>query len=281
MVSVCCTTFNHQDYIEDAIQGFLIQETSFPFEILVHDDASTDDTAEIIAKYRDLYPSIFRVVAQRENQMSRGHRILAEFLLPIARGKYIAICEGDDFWVDPLKLQKQVAFLEANEDFVICYSDCIGLLHETGESVPVPGVRWDLNAQELQQVASIFTLTSCFRNVIRSWPKELSRSPYGDMLLWTLLGDHGKGKYLENIEPSVYRMHSQGMHSLQSKRRQVTMALETMMVLYLYRRRIGEQELAAFHLENVFVLIVKARGLRLFFDVGRRAWKRWRRSFYR
>jgi len=117
LVSICCITYNHENYIRDAIEGFLMQKTSFPIEIIIHDDASTDNTAQIIKEYEDKYPDLFCNIFQNENQWSKGGgSIYARFLYPQARGKYIALCEGDDYWTDPLKLQKKVDFMEVNPD---------------------------------------------------------------------------------------------------------------------------------------------------------------------
>lgn len=116
-VSVSCTTFNQDIYIEDAIKGFLNQETSFPFEILIHDDASTDKTAEIIRKYEKKYPRIIKAIFQTENQYSKKVCINSKFNFSRAKGKYIAICEGDDYWTSHDKLQKQFEFMEENKNF--------------------------------------------------------------------------------------------------------------------------------------------------------------------
>lgn len=124
LVSICCITYNHENYIRDAIEGFLIQNTSFPFEIIIHDDASTDNTANIIEEYANKYPDLFVTILQSENQWSKGGgSIYARFVYPRARGKYIALCEGDDYWTDPLKLQKQVDFLEGNPEYGLVYTD--------------------------------------------------------------------------------------------------------------------------------------------------------------
>ena len=121
LVSVCCITYNHGPYIEDALEGFLIQETYFPIEILIHDDASTDKTPDIIRKYEAAYPNIVKPIYQAENQYSKGVKISLNFNYPRAKGKYVAFCEGDDYWIDPLKLKKQVNFLEANVDYgLVC-----------------------------------------------------------------------------------------------------------------------------------------------------------------
>ncbi len=119
-VSILCNTYNHEKYIRDALEGFVMQKTDFPFEVLIHDDASTDTTADIIREYEKRYPDIIKPIYQTENQYSQGIIISKTFQYPRIRGKYSAICEGDDYWTDPLKLKKQIDALESHFDIDIC-----------------------------------------------------------------------------------------------------------------------------------------------------------------
>jgi glycosyltransferase involved in cell wall biosynthesis len=122
LVSITCVTYNHGPYLRQCLEGFLIQKTGFSFEILIHDDASTDGTAQIIKEYELKYPDLIFPIYQSENQYSKGNkRILNRFVFPKCRGKYIALCEGDDYWIDPYKLQKQVDILEANQEYSFCF----------------------------------------------------------------------------------------------------------------------------------------------------------------
>lgn len=118
LVSVYCLAYNHEKYIRDCLDGFVKQKTNFKFEVIVHDDASTDGTADIIREYATQYPDIIKPIFQKENQYSKGIDIETKYILPILKGKYIAVCEGDDYWCDECKLQKQVSFLETNGDFI-------------------------------------------------------------------------------------------------------------------------------------------------------------------
>lgn len=120
-VSIICNTYNHEKYIEDAIKGFVCQKTDFKYEICIHDDASTDHTKEIIQKYERLYPDLIHAIIQSENQYSKGISVNA-INTARAKGEYIAFCEGDDYWIDPYKLQKQVNLFEK-------YSDCALVVH--------------------------------------------------------------------------------------------------------------------------------------------------------
>lgn len=115
-VTVYCLAYNHEKYIRTALEGFINQKTNFKYEVIVHDDASTDGTADIIREYEKKYPDIIKPIYQKENQHSKGTKIINTFILPKAQGKYIASCEGDDYWTDPLKLQKQYDALESHPE---------------------------------------------------------------------------------------------------------------------------------------------------------------------
>lgn len=119
MASIHCITYNHENYIADAIESFLMQKTDFPIEILIHDDASTDRTPEIIKQYESKYPDLIKPIYQTENQYSKGVKV-GRFNRERAKGKYIAICEGDDYWTDPYKLQKQVDYMEKHTECSLC-----------------------------------------------------------------------------------------------------------------------------------------------------------------
>ncbi|HJV31902.1 MAG TPA: glycosyltransferase, partial [Bacillales bacterium] len=123
LVSICCLSYNHESFIRQCLEGFLMQKTDFPFEVLIHDDASTDKTADIIREYESENPDIIKPLYETENQWSKGRGGSKEFNFPRAKGKYIALCEGDDYWTDPYKLQKQVDFLEANQEYGLVHTD--------------------------------------------------------------------------------------------------------------------------------------------------------------
>ena len=130
LVSICCLTYNHENYLRDTIEGFLMQKVDFPIEILINDDASTDKTAEIVREYAAKYPTLIRAFYQPVNLYSQGKDLCLEVLYPAARGKYIALCEGDDYWTEPTKLQRQVDFLEAHPAYSACVHDT--MLHYCG-----------------------------------------------------------------------------------------------------------------------------------------------------
>lgn len=119
LVSVVCTAYNQEKYIRQCLDGFVMQETDFPIEIIVHDDASTDGTVAIIKEYEERYPGLFNNIYREENWYSQGKNIWEYLFTKVARGKYIALCEGDDYWIDPYKLQKQVDFLEGHPEYYV------------------------------------------------------------------------------------------------------------------------------------------------------------------
>lgn len=125
MVSILCATYNHELYLERAVDGFLNQETDFAYEIIIHDDASVDNTRRIIEKYARDYPDAIKPIYQTENQYSKGKKITLDFMVPKSRGKYVALCEGDDFWMDSHKLQKQVDYMESHPKCSLVVHDAV------------------------------------------------------------------------------------------------------------------------------------------------------------
>ncbi|WP_052259515.1 glycosyltransferase [Flavobacterium sp. KMS] len=219
LVSIICTTFNQENFIRETLEGFLIQETKFSFEIIVHDDASTDDTLNIVKEFVDKYPLIIKPIYQKENQYSKKEiNIWSDFTFPMAQGKYIALCEGDDYWIDVLKLQKQVDFLESNDDYVITWTDFF--TKKGTELVPndfkdtLPSV-YTIDFDNLFVPYCTYTLTCLFRKSAVD-PLDYKKFTYGkDNTLYSLALCHGKGAYM-NFKSAVYRWHPGGIYSLKS-----------------------------------------------------------------
>jgi len=218
VVSICCLAYNHEAFISKCLDGFLMQKTLFAFEVLVNDDASIDRTSKIIKEYQNKYPKIVKPVFQTVNKFSvEGGGMNIRYNFPRAKGKYIAMCEGDDYWTDPLKLQKQVDFLEENEEYNICFhrsymlKDASLVLHE----IPIPFDNTPFYYIELlRHFNFMLTASVVFRkphkNIMPNW---LSKMPFGDLALYKIVGQDKKIGCINEIM-SVYRIHEKGIWSL-------------------------------------------------------------------
>ncbi|UGV31816.1 glycosyltransferase [Halopseudomonas aestusnigri] len=223
LVSVLCATYNHRPYIEDAIKGFLLQKTSFPFEIVIHDDCSSDGTLEVLLDFKNRYPCIIRIIAQTENQYSRGYRPIPT-ASSFALGKYLAICEGDDFWIDSLKLECQKNQLEANPDVSMCFHNAYRLNARVGtvdlfNKLDFPKTirpRDIVLKGWFSPTASFFLRKSVMDNVSRS----LSDGANGDMLILLESSLAGSVVYDSDVR-SVYRYLSSGSMSVTSSYREL------------------------------------------------------------
>ena len=212
LVSVCVQTFQHKDFIRDCLDGILMQETSFPFEVLLHDDASDDGTSEICREYADKYPNIIRPFLLKENQFSKGVRPLVELQIPRARGRYVALCEGDDYWIDSQKLQTQVDLLERNPECSACahrnhrlQGKC-NLIASSSSELESRVTLKDLAWSCFFQTASLMFIKSKL-NI----PEEY-KSVILDTFLWMLLAEQGD-IVVSGQAMSVYRIHEGGIWS--------------------------------------------------------------------
>ena len=213
LVSICCITYNHENYIRDAIEGFLMQKTDFPFEIIIHDDASTDATADIIREYERKYPDIIKPIYQTENQYSKGEKATL-FTFKAARGKYIALCEGDDYWVDPLKLQKQITEMEKHPECYISFHPAIQRWVDGSREDRVLGLHSDkitifstekviMGGGGFMHTGSVVINRLAISRII-SFFDLAKEAPVGDYYMQILGAEHGGALYLSDIM-SVYR----------------------------------------------------------------------------
>lgn len=224
LVSISCITFNHEEYIHDCLNGFIMQKTSFAFEVLIHDDASTDNTANIIKEYEKLYPDIIKPIYQEENQYNKGLRAInATFNYSRVKGKYIALCEGDDYWLDPLKLQKQVDYLEKNEDcsMVFHLANCIDSennithIHGPKYKTSIESVKFDIKDAIKSSSTLVPTNAMFFHSkYIRDMPSWCYKAPIGDIPLLLVLAYKGDLGFINNVM-SVYRMETPSSWSRQ------------------------------------------------------------------
>ncbi|WP_281509810.1 glycosyltransferase [Muribaculum gordoncarteri] len=210
LVSISCITYNHASYIKECIDGFLMQKTNFNFEVLIHDDHSTDGTEEIIKEYAKQYPDIIKPLFEKENQYSLGKPIgSAVWNLPRARGEYIAICEGDDYWIDPYKLQKQVDFLESHPDYGMCYTKVKRFVQKSNQFID----EWGGPNETMDKLLienTIPTLTAVFHKAIYyNYLTEIHPSKrgwlMGDYPIWLYFAQNSKIKFI-NETTGVYRI---------------------------------------------------------------------------
>lgn len=212
LVSICCITYNHEKYICEAIEGFLMQETDFSIEIIIHDDASADRTQDIIREYAENDKRIIPILRE-SNMKSTGVHVFP-FTYEKARGKYIALCEGDDYWTDPQKLQKQVEFMEENEDYALCFHATKIIDTKTNNTLRIHKSKKTDCTVEIEELimgggAFVGTQTMLFRTgILKNIPAFFYDSPAGDYPLTLLAGHHGKCYYL-NDQMAAYRAYNQ------------------------------------------------------------------------
>ncbi|WP_242133226.1 glycosyltransferase family 2 protein [Aestuariivivens marinum] len=218
LVSICCITYNHEKFIEEALEGFLMQETNFEYEILIHDDASTDKTKSIIESYVLKHPEVVFPIFQKENQYSLGVRgIMARYNFPRAKGKYVALCEGDDYWTDPLKLQKQVDFMEVNPSYGVCFHNTLQKSEFNHiENFVFPNVIKDTDFLLEDYVLSNITATCSMvfkSEFLKEVPSWFTKLPFGDLgITLTVMKNSNKKCHVLKDIMAVYRIHEQGTH---------------------------------------------------------------------
>ncbi|WP_163579002.1 glycosyltransferase family 2 protein [Gracilibacillus saliphilus] len=210
LVSICCLAYNHGKFIEDAIKGFLMQDVDFDMEIIILDDASTDNTPNIVKKYEQKYPKLIRGIYHSTNQKPITNiPMFGAYLLPEAQGKYIALCEGDDFWIDIVKLKKQVEILENNERYTLCShatqvknyidgeQDYTIQLMSNSSTIPVEKI---IQGEGMPHTSSLLFR----RELVEQLPEFYKENNNGDIPLVLLCASKGEVYYIDKTM-SVYR----------------------------------------------------------------------------
>lgn len=256
LVSICIQTYNHGEFLKECLESVLSQQVNFDFEVLLGEDNSTDETRQVCLEFAEKFPEKIRLfLHHRENQIpvmgEATSNFNAFYNLFSAKGKYIAFCEGDDFWDDPFKLEKQVDFLEKNSSYVFTYHmyrevNRNGKKSEHPESIIQP-IK-DISAEALKKGESHpLLLTICFRNIIREIPKEILEVINVDTFLLSLLGQYGGAKFLSAINPACYRKHEGGIWSKQIKKKKFLSKINTYGKLAEYYEGIKDPQLADFY----------------------------------
>lgn len=219
MVTVRCITYNHESYIRQCLEGFVMQETTFSFEVIVHDDASTDGTAAIIREYAEKYPDIIRPIFEIENQYSKHDGSIKRILDENTHGKYVTTCEGDDYWIDPLKLQKQVDFLEAHENYGLVHTFAkMWIQKENRISKNLIGEYFN-DIDDLIISNRIITATTCIRtSLYKSYDIINPSWKMGDYPLWLYIVGKSKVHFINECT-TVYRVLENSVsHSIDCRR---------------------------------------------------------------
>ncbi len=220
LVSVHLLTYNHAKFIAQSIESVVNQQTNFPFEIVIGDDHSTDGTSQIVDQYAAKYPDLIKVVRGKTNGGPQPNSIR---ILENSQGKYMAALEGDDYWIDPLKLQKQADFMEQNPDFAICFTNTRVEFFENNEEPYLLNSNIEKDVFELKDLIAetevwfmgtatlFYTMSSIFP--VQPW---FHKTKSGDIPMIMLAARHGKIKYLPDVT-AAYRRHSAGASNTDHK----------------------------------------------------------------
>jgi glycosyltransferase involved in cell wall biosynthesis len=215
-LSVYMITYNHEKYIAQAIEGVLDQKTNFKIKLFIGDDCSVDKTRDICLRYEKQSPDIIEVICTKENDIKVNSENVINACID-SGADYIALCEGDDYWIDPYKLQKQVDFLDENPGFSMCFSAVRTISEQKG--LNAPPVLWPEIIKDVITIEDIIsshrhlipTPTLVFRNIIpKEKPEFYLDALSGDIALAIMLATHGNAKHLP-IETAAYRNHGGGI----------------------------------------------------------------------
>lgn len=213
VASVWCITFNHRDFVEDAIRGVLSQETSFPIELIIHDDASTDGTQEVIKKYQQQYPNIIKPILQDENQLSQGKWFVFEYIYPRSSGDFIAWCEGDDYWISTDKLESQVKYMIRNSGVTLTFHKAQIVNRrkkKVGETITfTPFKKFDTETILKNWFISTQTMVLDIR-VCEGMQHHFVGVINGDWAFQLAASFHGDVVYLPNLN-AAYRKHANSL----------------------------------------------------------------------
>lgn len=242
IISIICLTYNHVPYIKQCLDGFLMQESTFPIEIIIHDDASTDGTQDILLEYQKKYPHLFHLILQAENQYSKGVNIFLDYLIPQIKGKYIALCEGDDYWTDPYKLQKQISFLEKYPSYSICchhiklFNQQNGVFEEHCIPNKFRDRNFTFNGQLWMEYTGFFQTASVVvrRDCIDTEFLRSFKQCKDTHLFYSVL-EKGKGFFFKEVM-SVYRISGKGVWTGLTLEDQAINAVETSYKIYQKRK---------------------------------------------
>ncbi|MBR5328446.1 MAG: glycosyltransferase [Paludibacteraceae bacterium] len=247
LVAVHCLVYNHEPYLRDCFEGFVMQQTNFPFVAIVHDDASTDGSAAIVREYENKYPHIFKPIYEESNLYSQvgfeGINQVMNTAIDASGAKYIAMCEGDDYWTDPLKLQKQVDFMEANPEYGM-HATAFQQIRNT-DSKPFKTLRYSLKEISLDDILKetwIATMTVMFRvDVTKSYTPPFKKLLMGDLPLWGHIALKYKIGYSTDVT-AVYRVLESSASHFSNQKDQYIFEFDTIRVRDYYAKLSSKQD---------------------------------------
>lgn len=227
LLSVCLITYNHLKYIRQAIDSVLEQQVNFTWELIIADDFSTDGTREILIEYKNRFPNFITLILQDQNVGAAKNWY---DLITKPKSKYIAYFEGDDYWIDPYKLQKQIEYLEQNREIVChCHNAQVIQNNQIIRYYNNKQLNCVLNSDDLVETLGIPTASVLFRNCLRPFPEYLRKLPY-DIVLYFALSRHGDFYQSEEVM-SVYRLHQGGIWTGKSSLSKMN---ESLKIKYFY-----------------------------------------------
>lgn len=278
LVSICCVTYNHEKYVRKTLEGFVMQQTTFSFEIIIYDDASTDSTQDIIREFSEKYTHLFKPIYQKENQFSKVKSGMnPRFTFPHTSGKYIALCEGDDYWIDSLKLQKQVDFLEANPEYNICFHNALISIGEIiqNERIYKPNRKRDITFLDLLRGDYTKTCCSVFRYNQGMFDGHFELLQDTVMFMICLEND-AKAHYIDD-DMAVYRIHEGGVWGLKSKLNKLISSVkiyEHLLTTYTQQNynKVINDKLKKLTVEISFIYL-KDKGFKAFFNWQKKSFR--------
>lgn len=244
IVSIHCLVYNHELYLRQCLDGFVMQKTDFAFEAIVHDDCSTDGSAAIIREYAEKYPEIIKPIYETENQFSKiGFSGINSIMIAHSNGKYVALCEGDDYWIDPLKLQKQVNYMEEHPECGLIHT--LAKVYKQNDSIFIDG--WSKCGQfdELLFNNFVVTPTACFRkDLYLRFISEIGFNngwKMGDYPLWLFISKYSRVILLPDVT-SVYRQLDESASHSKDVNKQISFLESGFCVQEFYAVKYGRKE---------------------------------------
>ena len=207
LVSIHCLVYNHEPYLRDCLEGFVMQKTNFRFDAIVHDDASTDGSGAIIREYAEKYPDIIKPIFEIENQYSKQDGSLEYIMNNATKGKYVAYCEGDDYWINPNKLQKQIDFLESHKECSACFGNFLTRTMYNGSRTKMKHRKTYYDLHDVLSGKMFGLQNLCLRREVINVPIKTSQE---DVLIYLQCAVHGKIGYIDE-DFAVYRITGSGV----------------------------------------------------------------------